>query len=226
MRWPRLVDLTARERAKVGLLSWLFGGRVAEPEDPKSLRDAISIDISGPEFHDYYPDAKEFEERLRETGMFRENDLESVATALSEAIRSGAGYRAATDRIVRAGDRLLSKLELKQLGVHHARKIGIQFRNTLNSDDIVSGIEALDVMVHAVSARRLHLHNLRRFEESGIARVRYMSAGDERVTAFEKSIDGMEMTVSRAREIARDHDVDVRRGVFLAVVEFDGQRFT
>jgi len=198
------------------ILKRLFGNPKTEA-DRDAFRRAISIDVSGPEFRDLYPTFEDIQQRLRSAQIFRDAAIAWMARAAHSKIGAGVASGGGVIAIVRAGQ-LLSKDELKVLGLHQSRKVGADFIAALDGADAGRAISQLEVILNTATVHAKHLHDLRRMEEAGITHCRLLSALDERGTEVERTFDGQKFTIEEARRFAIEHQADIRRSVFQAIV--------
>jgi len=121
-------------------LQRLFGNPKTE-SDRDAFRDAISIDVSGPDFRDLYPTQADIAARLQSAGIFHDSAVPWMAQAAQASIAAGAGLRENV-RIVVATGSLLAKDELKALGLHHGRKVGADFIAALHGVETGAAIDS------------------------------------------------------------------------------------
>lgn len=190
-----------------------------ELPDVADFKRAVSIDVSGPEFFDLYPSQDDFAERLRQCGLFRIDAVDWIARAIHQRISAGGGYEGARRDVVQTG-RLLGDKELQELGLHKRAKVGDQFVAAVAANDISAAMDRLLQIIHFATSRASQLHGLRRSEEIGVKRVRFMSARDERSTDLERRLEGREMSIAQARKLVLDNSDAISRSVFQAIVEF------
>ena len=185
----------------------------------------MSIDTSGPEFFDRSPTPKDFRRRIAQSGHFRQSDHGWMSELAAERIKGGGTYRSTLQAIVRSGD-LLSKDEIKALGFHSSRKVGRDFAEAISSGDTEGAVVALETLIHHASFRAVTLHNLRRSQDdAGVELVTFCSPQDERSTDLERRLEGKEMTIAAARKLVEEHEAEICRSYFRAVIMIDGERF-
>ncbi len=181
-------------------LQRLFGNPKTE-SDRDAFRDAISIDVSGPDFRDLYPTQADIAARLQSAGIFHDSAVPWMAQAAQASIAAGAGLRENV-RIVVATGSLLAKDELKALGLHHGRKVGADFIAALHGVETGAAIDQFETILHTAASHANHMHNLRRFQEAGITHCRLSSPQDARETAIEQKFNGRKLTLEEARRLA------------------------
>lgn len=200
-------------------MSWL--SRMFRPPAPRNdretFREAIGIDVSGPEFFDLYPSRVDILRRLKAAGVFRDAHLLWALDMIMANIGSSTSNIIKT--LERSGD-LLPREELKSLGYHPTKKLGRRFVNAIAANDVKAATERLETLILIATATANKLHNLRRFEKAGITRCTVSPSGDERDTALERELAGRTVTIDEARRLTLKYEEDLQRTVFLAEVEF------
>lgn len=187
--------------------------------DRSSFKEAISIDVSGPEFYDLYPTREQWRTAVASTGAFTPDAVEWVVETVDKASRGGSGYRGTLEAVTRAGD-LATSDRLRSFGFTARRKIGERFLSSLAHDRGNEAFEALETAIHVTRSYQNMIHDLRRKREAGITHVVFRSARDERNTALENQLEGTRMTIEEAVHLAKTHGPEIRRSVFIGEVHF------
>lgn len=204
----------------MGLVDWLFRPKKSEASTSiDKFVEAMSIDVSGPEFRDLYPTLDEWKARLNGSGAFRGDSIDWIACTAFDIANGSSGHAAILKAVVRAGP-LLSRDELKEAGLNVRRKVGRRFVDSISGCNAASAMQIFEETVLVTLSVANKLHNLRRFEETGIQFVELLSAKDERDTDFENTIQGRRLTIREAKNMIKEHEKDIVRSVFVAIVEF------
>ena len=183
------------------------------------IKDAIGIDVSGPEFRDLYPTRDDIALRLERSGLLHANAIPWISSYLSHEISKGQTVKATIRALCTLG-RQLTPDELKAIGLNPRRKLGAEFVEALAANDISAGIDRLTGIVHAAKATVNTLHNFRRQEEAGVTHVIFCSVRDERETALERALDGTRLSISDARTLVLSRGDEITRGFFRAEITF------
>ncbi len=183
------------------------------------FRDAISIDVSGPEFFDLYPTRQDIHDRLENASIFRIASLDAMVGDIHRMIADGTTIRAITTKIIRKGD-LIGRDELKGLGINPSRKIGREFLSACAANDIIAACDRLEHVLHVACATANNRHNIRRSSEVGVTQWIFRACKDERDTSIERMFDGRAFDKISALKLIDEHEDDIYRSTFIAVVEF------
>lgn len=191
-----------------------FSKRVEPTIDAR--RRSMSIDASGPEFADRYPTKEDIRCRIAASAVFRAAHVDWLTDAAHAKVIEGAGLRCVVELVVGAGE-TLSKERRKELGTR--RKVGSRFLDAVETGEIDDAADEFEVIIHTASSRAVHLHALRRMEDAGISHCKLLGPDDERSTATERDMDGKRLTIAEGRILISEHEADIRRSAFIAIVE-------
>jgi len=206
--------LVLRRASRMAFWDRFFGKQVKPSfEDRVQM---MSIDASGPEFADRYPERDDIRNRIAASPLFKVAHLEWLTDAAHSKVIEGAGLRQVVEFVVGAGEPL-SKERHKELGTR--RKVGSRFLEAIESDVVDDAAATFEAIVHTATSRAIHLHTLRRIEEAGISHCKLSSSKDERSTEIERAMDGKPLTIAEARLLIAEHEADIRRSAFIAVIE-------
>jgi len=200
--------------------NWVSGARrLRSKAEIERFSDAISIDVSGPEFFDFYPTAEAIAARLRGSGQFHEDAIGWMAETARAYIADGGHTRGAVDRIVQSGT-LQGRDAVSALGFYRTKKVGNRYVTAIAGNDASAATDRLQHEIHVACSHASHMHNLRRMFEMGVGEVTFSSANDERSTALERKLEGTRMTIEEARDLATEHADEISRSVFRAIINF------
>lgn len=199
-------------------LSKLFS-KAPDSTDRSALLKAVSIDGSGPDFADVYPDRNTIFEAILGTECFKSRDIEWMTDIAAPLMSGGVSFKAAVRDITRAGI-LLHRDALEDLRLNTRRKIGDRFIEALSDREPEYAIEALDVALHTASSQTLQLHQLHRMQRLGIHFCKFLGPGEGANLPLESELSGKRMSIDEALHIVMTRPVDIRRSRFNPEVKF------
>ena len=201
-------------------MSWLSKiFKRPEGDDLKAFARAISIDTSGPEFADLYPDRSAVEEAIRKTGRFKPSEIEWMTDIAAIQIKSGMSFKGPVQEITRSGT-LMTPDALKAQGLHPRRKIGMRFFEAIADGDTDGAIKALDLALHTETSKANQLHNLYRMQKLGVEFCKFVGPGEGANLPLEKELNGQRLSVDEAINLVKSRAGDIRRSIFAAEVKF------
>lgn len=192
-----------------------FFGKQVKPSFDDRVK-MMSIDASGPEFADQYPERDDIRKRIAASTLFKIAHVDWLTDEAHSKVIEGAGLRRVVEFVVGAGEPL-SKERHKEIGTR--RKVGSRFLDAVETGEIDAVADEFEVIIHTATTRAVHLHTLRRMEEAGVTNCKLSGPNDERSTEVERAMDGKPLTIGEARILISEHDRDIRRSVFIAVIE-------